>query len=1372
MADHAQAIRAYVVGSFEHTPPSLLDDLSAGKVSLLGIVRSMGEYLTSQDEQQRTRAVQLLAEITCHFLDPARPAPTPSVPHSAAASPARIAVADIFTIQAVRTLTTFLADKVSDSVLIFDSFIRSANAPEVLPETAPRARRNEAEAKTLQGSAMLVSCLRALTALSACHSSQPPPTQPSQAAPVKGFGLEQAHAVCTALFQHVKPSDHPQSLRFLVYRLLDSLVAHHRNSLKSYRDPNSHSTGDGPTAMDLDKQQRGDDDAEDDDDEDDDIKKKLPAEARPDRCEGKPFLKGYVRLVTGEKDPRNLMVLFGVDKVLLTEWQMDREMTEAFFDITFCYFPITFRPPPDDPYGITSDDLKLALRAALCASPAMAPLGYPLLLEKLSAAGGPAKLDTLRTIIAAAPVYGRAAADANAKRLWEGLKIEIFHATDDETCDLSCDALTTLLHVLYDGIDPPQGIAPRMVHDCLVELEEPGKSLAKAAIKVLGCMVRASPSTAYLATYGFMDQMMKMFAEPADLAMRTPILNGVGEVLEALARVYRASEAVQASKDRDRAETAAASPAALTVPKTDATAANDASFREGSGQMLPAKDLRRSYQGDNRPLDAFLGDLLSSLSNGLRSTSYRRSALMAYSSVVAISILSTSTATAPAAPTASDDARPKPFLSADETAFLTREVAELLTSVKGDDVREEALCAIEVVANERAAGGPAGKSATSKLIEEIVLPVLLEGLPERMLPSQDPESRTAGQPVDELEGLLDQSKASIRRSLGAISHLCVAPHLFDAVVVKLFTRLELCCVPISRSAGILGVDDTTEEDKPLEAIEEEVRALEEANLGYARGLILTLQTLLDEKKRRGHRDLAKYGQALPPRLVVLALSGLEAAAEADVESSSPRRLGIGAHAQIIADSARLLGTLVKALDTAKQRELLVILNKTFSGGAKPIPVGGADGGNNGASLIPSNSPLGNGNFRPFDVEDNASSFSKAKRDSLALFSAAVVASGKEAGIPSLGDASSGGDGSAALAFVRQLLRWTLNSGVSELQAQAGMWMLCSCINKHVDDTQAAVAAEFESLADELWRTEVLPVSSGDAAPDPVRRRRAQQAWMWMARGFSVKASKQGDRMIGRVLDEIFDAPAGDAARADDKDPRWAAAKHASRSLEIVARTEDGVVTKANGFTIRLLSRQRFFSSLLPRLIRGNGSGSAWTKTLYLIALSSLLPYLPPQTISDQLVELFPLLIQALSLPDARARMSAADGILVSVEVGRRLRAAPASASATALGGSGSATSKDPTDLVVSHLSTLVRRLLENAREARHVVATTRIAALRALSSIATALPAAEVQRYKVEVLKALAAPGTGIDDPKRKVRERAVDCRDAWFEVGSAKQDE
>lgn len=62
---------------------------------------------------------------------------------------------------------------------------------------------------------------------------------------------------------------------------------------------------------------------------------------------------------------------------------------QDLFDVTFCYFPISFRPPPNDPYGITADDLKLALRQCMAASPHFAKLALPLFLEKFATAAGP-----------------------------------------------------------------------------------------------------------------------------------------------------------------------------------------------------------------------------------------------------------------------------------------------------------------------------------------------------------------------------------------------------------------------------------------------------------------------------------------------------------------------------------------------------------------------------------------------------------------------------------------------------------------------------------------------------------------------------------------------------------------------------------------------------------------------------------------------------------------------------------------------------------------------------------------------------------------------------------------------------------------------
>jgi len=57
--------------------------------------------------------------------------------------------------------------------------------------------------------------------------------------------------------------------------------------------------------------------------------------------------------------------------------------SQAMFDSVFCYFPITFRPPPDDPYGITAQDLKTRLRDCIASSGHFAPYAFPQLIDKL-----------------------------------------------------------------------------------------------------------------------------------------------------------------------------------------------------------------------------------------------------------------------------------------------------------------------------------------------------------------------------------------------------------------------------------------------------------------------------------------------------------------------------------------------------------------------------------------------------------------------------------------------------------------------------------------------------------------------------------------------------------------------------------------------------------------------------------------------------------------------------------------------------------------------------------------------------------------------------------------------------------------------------
>lgn len=70
---------------------------------------------------------------------------------------------------------------------------------------------------------------------------------------------------------------------------------------------------------------------------------------------------GYCRLMDGEKDPRNLMIAFDIIRNIIQNFDISAHV-EDLFEVTFCYFPITFKPPQDDPYGITAEDLKVSLR--------------------------------------------------------------------------------------------------------------------------------------------------------------------------------------------------------------------------------------------------------------------------------------------------------------------------------------------------------------------------------------------------------------------------------------------------------------------------------------------------------------------------------------------------------------------------------------------------------------------------------------------------------------------------------------------------------------------------------------------------------------------------------------------------------------------------------------------------------------------------------------------------------------------------------------------------------------------------------------------------------------------------------------------------
>ncbi|XP_062435679.1 MMS19 nucleotide excision repair protein homolog isoform X3 [Rhea pennata] len=139
---------------------------------------------------------------------------------------------------------------------------------------------------------------------------------------------------------------------------------------------------------------------------------------------GTDFTFGFIQVMDGEKDPRNLLVAFQIVRDLIVKNYALGPFVEELFEVTSCYFPIDFTPPPNDPHGIQREDLILSLRAVLASTPQFAEFLLPLLIEKMDSDLQSAKLDSLQTLTACCAIYGQKELQEFLPSLWSSLRRE------------------------------------------------------------------------------------------------------------------------------------------------------------------------------------------------------------------------------------------------------------------------------------------------------------------------------------------------------------------------------------------------------------------------------------------------------------------------------------------------------------------------------------------------------------------------------------------------------------------------------------------------------------------------------------------------------------------------------------------------------------------------------------------------------------------------------------------------------------------------------------------------------------------------------------------------------------------------------------
>ncbi|KAM9462795.1 MMS19 nucleotide excision repair protein homolog [Clarias gariepinus] len=245
---------------------------------------------------------------------------------------------------------------------------------------------------------------------------------------------------------------------------------------------------------------------------------------------GPDFVFGFVQAVDGERDPRNLLLAFQIARNIIHRGYDFNQFTEELFEVTSCYFPIDFTPPPNDPHGITQEDLILALRAVLTGTPRFAEFLVPLLIEKIDSDVQNAKVDSLLTLADCAPVYGHTELAEFLPGLWSSIRREVFQTASERVESAGLSALSAITSCLSrtvlksDSGDALQSFLELVIKDCQHHLCEPDLKLVWPSAKLLQAASGASYRASLIVTSVVLPALLEQYNSRTQCAHRRTLL--------------------------------------------------------------------------------------------------------------------------------------------------------------------------------------------------------------------------------------------------------------------------------------------------------------------------------------------------------------------------------------------------------------------------------------------------------------------------------------------------------------------------------------------------------------------------------------------------------------------------------------------------------------------------------------------------------------------------------------------------------------------------------------------------------------------------------------------------------------------------------
>ncbi|XP_047465933.1 MMS19 nucleotide excision repair protein homolog isoform X2 [Mugil cephalus] len=267
---------------------------------------------------------------------------------------------------------------------------------------------------------------------------------------------------------------------------------------------------------------------------------------------GADFVFGFVQSMDGERDPRNLLLAFQIARNIIHRGYDLGKFTEELFEVTSCYFPIDFTPPPNDPHGITKEELIQMLRAVLTGTPKFAEFLLPLIIEKLDSDVQSAKLDSLQTLSACASQYEQKDLAEFLEGLWASLRREVFQTSSEKVESAGLAALTAIASCLSravlssDSEDSLSSFLDLVLKDCKHHLCEPDLKLVWPSAKLLQAACSASVRASHVVVAAVMPSLIEQYNNRTECSHRRTLL-------EVVQRFVQSVKSCQSSEDDESA---------------------------------------------------------------------------------------------------------------------------------------------------------------------------------------------------------------------------------------------------------------------------------------------------------------------------------------------------------------------------------------------------------------------------------------------------------------------------------------------------------------------------------------------------------------------------------------------------------------------------------------------------------------------------------------------------------------------------------------------------------------------------------------------------------------------------------------------------